>query len=69
MESLALLLIALTGLAYGLMSGVLAKSVITGPMVFSAVGFLLHRAGLLQIDGVEEGVQLLAEATLVVGRV
>ncbi len=66
MESLSLLLIALTGLAYGLLSGALSKSIITGPMVFSAVGFLLHRAGLLQIEGVEQGVQLLAEATLVV---
>jgi len=66
METLPLLLIALVGLAYGLVSGALAKSVITGPMVFSAVGFLLHRAGFLEIEGVEEGVKLLAEATLVV---
>ena len=66
METLSLLLIALAGLAYGLVSGALAKSIITGPMVFTAVGFLLHRAGLLHIEGVEEGVKLLAEATLVV---
>ena len=37
METLALLLIALAGLAYGLVSGALAKSIITGPMVFTAV--------------------------------
>ena len=66
METLALLLIALAALTYGLVSGPLSRSILTGPMVFSAVGFLLHRAGLLQIDGVEEGVKLLAEATLVV---
>jgi NhaP-type Na+/H+ or K+/H+ antiporter len=66
METLALLLIALAALTYGLVSRPLSRSILTGPMVFSAVGFLLHRAGLLQIDGVEEGVKLLAEATLVV---
>lgn len=66
METLPLLLIALAGLAYGLVSGALSKSVVTGPMVFSAVGYLLHRAGLLQVEGAEEGVRLLAEATLVV---
>ncbi len=66
MTSLALIVVAVVALAYGLASRKLSHSMLTAPMVFTGVGFLLYRAGLLEIEGVDEGVHLLAEATLIV---
>lgn len=55
-------------IAFGLVSGRLAGTWITPPMVYVAAGMILGSAGLGVVDlGLEqEGVRLLAEATLVV---
>jgi NhaP-type Na+/H+ or K+/H+ antiporter len=66
MTALALIVVAIVALAYGLVSRKLSQSIVTAPMVFTAVGFLLYRAGALEIELVEAGVYLLAEVTLMV---
>lgn len=65
METVALVAVAI--LVYGLVSARLVP-IVTGPMVFTAIGLALGEAGLGIIDvGADEGgVRLLAEATLVV---
>lgn len=54
-------------LLYGIGSGVLSRSWITGPMFFLGAGIVLGDVGLawFDFDAGTEGVQLLAEATLV----
>lgn len=66
MTTIALIVVAAVALAYGLVSRKLSQGIVTAPMVFTAVGFLLYQAGALEIEGVEDGVYLLAEVTLIV---
>jgi NhaP-type Na+/H+ or K+/H+ antiporter len=62
----ALAVITLTLLAFAAISGRIAGTVITGPMVFTAVGLLVgsEALGLIEIPPAGETVKLLAEATL-----
>lgn len=66
MESIALA--ALVVLGYGLVSGRLEGTSVTGPMLFVAAGLALggHGLGILETGFDQEGVRILAEATLVV---
>ena len=42
----ALVLVALVGMAYAVFSAPLSRSPITGPMVFTGAGWLIHQAGI-----------------------
>ncbi len=68
MEGLHFLVVALFVLAYGLVSGRLERTVVSGPMVFVAVGWLLGESalGVLEIDLDAEVVRAVIEITLVV---
>ncbi len=67
MESLALVVVALSILAFGLISGRVQKSVITPPIVFVVIGLLVSQTGLglLKFDIGNQAIHLLAEITLV----
>lgn len=67
MESLALIIVALSILAFGLISGRVQKSVITPPIVFVIFGLLVSQVGLglLEFDIGNQFIHILAEITLV----
>ncbi len=67
MESLALVIVALSILTFGLISGRVQKSVITAPIVFVVFGLLVSQEGLglLEFDIGNRFIHLLAEITLV----
>jgi sodium/hydrogen antiporter len=67
MESIALVVIAVGFLAYGLVSGRLQNSVITAPIAFAGLGLLIGQGGLQLADfRIDHGmIHLLAEITLV----
>ncbi len=67
MESLALVIVALSILAFGLISGRVQKSVITPPIVFVFFGLLVSQVGLglLEFDIDNRFIHILAEITLV----
>ena len=62
----ALAVVALTLLAFAAISGRIAGTPITAPMVFTAVGLLVgsEALGLIEVAPAGETVKLLAEATL-----
>ncbi len=64
MGSPALLLIAISILAYALLSGRLQAGFLTPPMAFAGLGLLLHLLGLLDLVEGSSGVHLIAEVTL-----
>lgn len=52
-------------LLYGAISGKLERSIVTGPMIFMALGWLAHRAGWIEADLESRWVHLLAEIALI----
>jgi len=67
MDTISLLMIAAGMLAYALLSGRLRGSVVTGPMVFVAFGFIIGGGGfgLAQIDPGHAAIHFIAECTLI----
>ncbi len=65
MHSLALLIVAAGILGFGLISKRVQTSILTPPLVFAALGLLVARSGLLDLDLSEGLIHLLAELTLV----
>ncbi len=61
-------LLGLAGLvfAYALLGRRLSESVLTGPVVFLVAGYGFHAFGLIDLEGGEHGLQLLAEISLIV---
>jgi NhaP-type Na+/H+ or K+/H+ antiporter len=66
MELIDIALIAAFAVGFGAVSGLVGRSVVTGPMLFVAFGLLMGSPGLdiLDIPLENEGVELLAEVTL-----
>lgn len=66
MAELALLLSGLVVFIYALVSKRLAQGIVTGPIIFLALGLMLDRAGLVDLHDAEVALHVLAELTLVI---
>ena len=68
MEIGLMVIIALFVIGYGAISGRLDRTVITGPMIFVAFGYLLSEKGfgLIEADVEHEFINLIAELTLII---
>ncbi len=65
MHNLALLIVAVGILGFGLISKRAQTSILTPPLVFAALGLAVSRSGLLDLHLSEDLIHLLAELTLV----
>ncbi len=65
MHSLALLIVAVGILGFGLISKRVQTTILTPPLVFAALGLLVAGSGLLELDVSDSSIHLLAELTLV----
>jgi len=61
---LLILLFCVSG--YTMLAKTLSKTIITAPMVFLSMGFVMYESGLIHIDDARETVYLIAEISLVV---
>lgn len=65
MSDVFLLIVALAALGFALLARPIARSIVTGPMVFLALGFAIDRTGGVAIVEAEHILHVLAEITLV----
>ncbi len=65
MSHVSLLVVALAALAFALYAQRIAQSIVTGPMVFLALGLAIDAAGGVEIAAAENILHVLAEITLV----
>lgn len=66
MTEIALLTSGLVVFAFALFARRLADGVVTGPMIFLALGLVLNQVGLVDVGHAEEALHIVAEATLVI---
>ena len=66
MTETALLTAALVIFVYALIAKRLSDGIVTGPMVFLAVGLGIDQAGLVNLEHAENVLHILAEVTLVI---
>lgn len=66
MSDVSLLLVALVALGFALLARPIARSVVTGPMVFLALGLAIDWSGGVEIVEAEDILHVLAEITLVI---
>ena len=66
MTNIALLAIAGAAFLYALMARRLSAGILTGPMIFLALGLTVDQAGLVDLGHAEHALHILAELTLVI---
>lgn len=66
MAEIGIILIAVVTFGYAMIANRLAQSVITAPMIFLVLGYVLSLTGWFPTEGAEEALYLVAEITLVV---
>jgi len=66
MSETGLLIAAVAIFAYALIAGRLSDWIVTAPMVFLGLGWVMTEAGLFRVESAEKVLHLLAEATLVI---